>query len=341
MDSTLERQPVLIVTQGDPRGIGPEIILKALDVPELYQRNRLVLVADEHVMRRAASLLGRTFHLPPVTVEEIRKDSLSHPISFLKQPISADWSDDEACGRQMGACIERGIEFCLEGHADGIATAPIEKSLLRKGGYAYDGHTEMLKERAGVDRVVMLMAGRRLKVGLVTIHVALRRVPELVNEEKVFQTIEMVRRGIINYFGQAQPRIAVAGFNPHASDNGLFGEEEEKILIPAIEKARKKNWRIEGPISPDAVFRLAADGKFDAVVAMYHDQGLIPFKMIHFSDGVNVTLGIPFIRTSPDHGVAYDIANTGAADASAMIASIRTAGEMSRAYARRQAETVF
>lgn len=223
--------------------------------------------------------------------------------------------------------IVEAARHCLTGEVDGMATAPINKEAMNRAGHSYPGHTELLAELTGSDEYVMMLAGERLRVALVTIHVSLRDVPSLLSIEKVVQTIRIVNRDVGRYFC-CRPRIAVLALNPHCGEGGMFGDEEEKIIAPAVKLARLAGIEATGPLSADTLFHFAVQGEYDAVVCMYHDQGLIPLKLLHFDDAVNVTLGLPIIRTSVDHGTAYDLAGTGRASAKSMIAAVRMAAAM-------------
>ncbi|MBU3936620.1 MAG: 4-hydroxythreonine-4-phosphate dehydrogenase PdxA, partial [Proteobacteria bacterium] len=228
-------------------------------------------------------------------------------------------------GRAMGYYIEEGVRLVQQNQLAGLVTCPISKGALKAGGYRFPGHTEMLAEICQAQDFAMMMAGSTLKITLVSIHQALAEVPGAITRESVLRMIGITGRALRDDFGVAQPRLAVAGLNPHAGEDGMFGDEEQRIIGPAVAAARQAGWLVEGPFPPDTVFNKAAAGQFDAVVCMYHDQGLIPFKLLHFSDGVNVTLGLPIVRTSVDHGTAYDIAGKGMADPASLAAAVSMA----------------
>ncbi len=279
------RRPRLAVTLGDPRGIGPEIIAAAL--------------ADERV-RRACSwhVIGPAGTAAPVD-----------------EPLGR-WSSGEsaaAAGALAGRAVERGARMAIAGEVDGIVTAPLDKSALLAGGFDYPGHTEMLSAIAGVP-VAMMLASERLRVVLATTHLALRDVPRALTRDAIVSAARITRAGLRDWFGIAEPRIALCALNPHAGDGGRFGNEDEDILGPAARAAH-----IEGPFPADTVFVRAMRGAFDAVIAPYHDVGMTAIKVASFGNAVNVTLGLPFPRTSPDHGTALDIAGTGRADPSSFI----------------------
>jgi 4-hydroxythreonine-4-phosphate dehydrogenase len=224
--------------------------------------------------------------------------------------------------------IKEGVRLCQAGLLQGLVTAPISKEALRAGGYPDTGHTTMLARLTGTPRPVMMLAGPKLRVILVTIHRALREVPDLISAEGIVETASVAHRDLRRYLNLARPRLAVAALNPHAGEGGLFGDEEGRIIAPAVEELKRRGVEASGPYPPDTVFWHMMQGAFDAVICMYHDQGLIPFKLRHFDNGVNVTLGLPIIRTSPDHGTAYDIAGQGKASPASMKAAVLMAADM-------------
>jgi 4-hydroxythreonine-4-phosphate dehydrogenase len=199
---------------------------------------------------------------------------------------------------------------------------------MHQAGYPFEGHTQLLARLTETDDLVMMLAGAKLRVALVTTHCSLRNVPAMLTEESIYKTIRITARALQTHFGVRSPHLAVAALNPHAGESGLFGSEEKDIITPAVNRAREENIIVDGPSAPDTLFRRAACGHFDAVVSMYHDQGLIPLKLLHFFEAVNITLGLPIVRTSVDHGTAYDIAGTGQANASSLAAAIKTAAAM-------------
>ena len=325
-------RPVLGVTMGDPAGIGPEIAAKALALSEVQEKSRPLVIGDARVMAGAARLahLGQTvrpiarvseatFAPDHIEVLDLRN---ADPTAFAVGRVSA------VCGRAAYEYIERGVRLCQEGAIAGIVTAPVNKEALAAAGVRHSGHTEILAELTDTKAYAMLLMGRELRVIHVTTHVALRRVPELVTRERVARTIRLGHRAMRD-LGMARPRIAVCGLNPHAGEGGWLGREEETEIRPAVETARAEGIGISGPHPPDTVFRLALDRPGTMVAALYHDQGLIPFKLEGFETGVNATLGLPFVRTSPDHGTAFDIAGTGGADPRSMIEAVRLAARFS------------
>jgi len=316
----------LAITAGDPGGIGPEIIVRALASGEAREYCIPVVVGDRSVMEEAAALAGLSVKLNEITspadaaasagiINLINMDRL---VEFTKNRPSKEGG--EACA----SYIRKAVEIALAREVDGIVTAPISKEALKMAGLPWPGHTEMLAELTGTMDYAMMLAGGPLRVILATIHTSLRSVPDLITEARVLKTIRLAKKAC-DMLGISRPRIAVAGLNPHAGEAGMFGDEETASIIPAIEKAAGEGIQASGPFPPDTIFNRAYKGAIDIVVCMYHDQGLIPLKMIAFDKGVNVTIGLPIIRTSPDHGTAYDIAWQGKADPSSMIEAIKLA----------------
>lgn len=302
----MTRPPRIAVTLGDPRGIGPEIATHAL--AESVGADVVVVGAAEQV----AMISGAH----PVEVGSWQEGS--------GQPAALSAAEARTRAARAGAIagrsIERAVAMALAGEVDAIVTAPIEKHAVHLAGYPWPGHTEWLAHLAGDCPVAMMLAAGPLRVVLVTTHVALRDVPALLTSQKVITTGEVTRRGLQRWFGMAEPRLAVCALNPHAGEQGLFGDEEARILEPA---ARALGAR--GPLPADTVFVRALRGEFDAVLAPYHDVGMTAIKVAAFGEGVNITLGLPFPRTSPDHGTALDIAGRGVADPSSMVEAVRLA----------------
>ena len=320
------------ITMGCPVGIGPEIILKYFAGKTNYQDFVPVVLGDINVLERCRRELKidtmcSTWHpgdpipvdrMPVMAVSSLDADSLQ-------------WGrPNQETGRAMADYIKTAVSLIQNGMLDGMATCPISKKALHEAGYTFPGHTEMLAHLTGSPQPVMMMAGPRLRVTLVTIHCPLAAVPAQINQASVLRLIRVTHQALITDFSIKNPRIAVAGLNPHGGEQGLFGNEEELLIAPAIEMARREGIEAQGPFPPDSVFLKAAAGDYDAVVCMYHDQGLIPFKLLHFSDGVNVTLGLSVVRTSVDHGTAYDIAGRGIADPQSLAASVELAGTIAR-----------
>ena len=302
----MDRAPIrLALTPGDPRGIGPEVAAAALAATR--GEAELTTVGPEGTAAAADVATGR-------------------------------WEGRDAAeaGALAGAAIEAATEMALRGDVDGIVTGPIDKAALAAAGYAFPGHTEMLQQLAGADEVVMLMTAERtalggaLRVVLATTHLPLRSVPAAVTTEKLVRQARLTAAGLRERWGMAAPRLALCALNPHASDGGLFGDEEARVLEPAVAALRGEGLDVTGPVPADTVFVRAIRGEFDAVIAPYHDVGMAAFKTASFGSGVNVTLGLPFVRTSPDHGTALDIAGLGLADPSSMIEAVRLAIRLAR-----------
>lgn len=327
----------LIVTMGDPTGVGPELIVKAvLDGLLDSCQQPLVVAGDAGVLRRAARLFGVTARLEPHAGNGLgshrmllgERELLVQPLSVLDAEGLHFGSPDAACGRAMLDYIIWACDRCREGVAAGMVTAPVSKLAIRRAGCEFPGHTELLAHRCGVEKVVMMLGGDRLKVCLVTTHLPLRDVPKAISVEEVLATLRITDASFRRFFGMTHPRLAVLALNPHAGEGGLFGDEETRIIAPAIAAAQAAGVDASGPHSADTLFHFAARGDYDVVVAMYHDQGLGPLKLLHFEDGVNVTLGLPIVRTSVDHGTAYDLAGTGRAGHGSLVAAVRMASAM-------------
>jgi 4-hydroxythreonine-4-phosphate dehydrogenase len=331
-------KPLIAVTMGDPTGIGPEIIARALARPEIAADCRVLVLGDAGAMTRAIAITGARLGLELLPAGSLPVESV--PETIYLRPLSQLAEDDLmfgkptlAAGDAMFNYITAAARICLSGEAAAMATAPISKEAMNCAGHKYPGHTELLAELTGTKEFVMMLAGDRLRVTLVTIHEALADVPRLVTLDKVLSTIRITHRDVDRYF-RKNPRIAVLALNPHCGEGGLFGDEEDRIIKPAVAAARREGIEAVGPLSADTLFHFAAQGDYDAVVCMYHDQGLIPLKLLHFDDGVNVTLGLPIIRTSVDHGTAYNLAGTGTASEMSLVASIRMAAHMAEKKAK-------
>ena len=308
-DREKDPRPVFGLTLGDVAGVGPEVTVRALAEPRVFENCRPLVLGDVGAIRKAIRLLGLDLKVQTVSPGE-EPTGRTGTIEVL--PLSQLAEEDLVYGRPSLAgaeaaavFIETGAKMAMSGKIRGVVTAPISKEALNKAGRHFPGHTELLAHLAGGAEVVMMLAGPKLRVVLVTIHVRLKDVPDLVTGEAILKTARITFNSLKKYFGLEKPRVAVAALNPHASEGGLFGEEEEAVIIPAINQARRLGIELSGPYSADTLFYRAAAGEFDAVICMYHDQGLIPLKLLHFKDGVNVTLGLPFIRHfgRPRHGL--------------------------------------
>lgn len=333
MNSTSQRPPVLI-TMGDPAGIGPEIVVKALNARSAL--GPCVVVGDGATMQRAQALVAQAN--PDVAlwrwaeVDSVAAAaSLPHDRVALVQacaPVHVEWGRVQAAAGQAAAdCIRWAAQAALSGQASAVVTSPIHKEAFALAGIEHPGHTEYLQALAAAHRGVsvaqlpvrMMLSAPGLHTVLVSIHVALRDAIDLLTPERLSETIVLTHRYFVDR--GAAPRIAVAGLNPHAGEGGLFGREEIETIAPVVHALKAKGLNVSGPHAPDTVFMRAKQGEFDVVVAMYHDQGLIPLKLLGLEHGVNTTLGLPFVRTSPDHGTAFDLAGTGRASADSLLAA--------------------
>lgn len=330
------RSPTIGITMGDPAGVGPEIIVKALRSRKVRSLCRAVVIGRPEVLDSASRSLGSTQYFEPVSDPSRRTAAGSSPLIEAGASL-ADLRlgrPRAAGGRAAVAAIEKAAELALAGEIDGIVTAPISKEAIRRGGSPFPGHTEMLASLTGTENYAMMLVGGGLRVSLATIHIPLREVPRSLTTGGIRRIIDLTWRALGD-FGAADAKIAVCGLNPHAGEAGIMGEEDRRLIAPAVRAAARKGIPVSGPWPADTIFYRAARGEFGAVVAMYHDQGLIPLKTIAFDSGVNLTLGLPIIRTSVDHGTAYDIAGKGIASPSSLMAAIKIAAGMARQRAAR------
>ncbi|KAB8309619.1 MULTISPECIES: D-threonate 4-phosphate dehydrogenase [Rahnella] len=322
---------IIAVTMGDPAGIGPEIIIKALAEGEL-SGTPAVVVGCAATFRRILAL-GIT---PAAELRIIDDVSQAHfapgVINVIDEPLAdpqtlVPGKVQKEAGDLAYRCVKRATELAMAGHVQAIATAPLNKEAMHSAGHIYPGHTELLAKLTGSRDYAMVLYTDKLKVIHVTTHIALRKFLDTLNAGRVETVIQMADT-FLRRVGYENPRIAVAGVNPHAGENGLFGDEEIRIVGPSVEKMKAKGINVAGPCPPDTVFLQTYEGMYDMVVAMYHDQGHIPLKLMGFYDGVNITAGLPFIRTSADHGTAFDIAWTGKAKSESMAISIQLAVQL-------------
>jgi 4-hydroxythreonine-4-phosphate dehydrogenase len=331
-----DSRPIIGITMGDPVGLGPEIILLALCNPAIYEVCKPLVLGDLRILTAAKQCTHSNLHIESV------KDPDSGTYNFGSidvlnlseiDPNKISWGNPTVqTGKAMIHYIQVATDLAIQRRIAAMVTCPINKTAMQLAGFSYNGHTELLAERTKSDNYAMMFAGDRLRVVLATIHVPLRDVPSILSKQKILLTIKLTWQTLRERFGFKTPRIAVAGLNPHAGEGGMFGNEEKDIITPAIDQARNERIDVIGPEPPDTLFYHAAKGHYDVVVSMYHDQGLIPFKLMHFNNGVNITIGLPIIRTSVDHGTAYDIAGTGTADPGSLIAAINMAVQQA-AYA--------
>jgi 4-hydroxythreonine-4-phosphate dehydrogenase len=335
----MKNLPVIGITMGDPSGIGPEIIIKTLSEPTIYELCRPVVYGDPGALEIDVKGISRP------SIKEILRPNESRGIpgqidliicSRLKRDSMIPGKPSLKGGSAMVQYIIKATKGAISKELSAIVTSPINKALMNEAGHHFEGHTQLISHLTGTKDFIMMLAGERLRVTLVTIHCALKEVSINIDEAGILRTITGTFKGLKEDFAIEKPRIAVAALNPHGGEEGLFGVEEKEIIMPAVKMARDKGYNVTGPLSPDTVYYRAAAGEFDAVVSMYHDQGLIPLKLLHFTDAVNITLGLPIIRTSVDHGTAYDIAGKGVADPGSLKAAIRIAAEI--AYNRKKIE---
>ncbi|MEC4686096.1 MAG: 4-hydroxythreonine-4-phosphate dehydrogenase PdxA [Nitrospirota bacterium] len=308
----------IAITMGDAAGIGPEVAVKAALSEDIQKICHPCLIGDREVLDEAARISGVC--LDPEKTEVIQPQPVE---SFLRGGPSPE------SGKASYIYIKYAAEGCLRGDFHAMVTAPVSKEALRMAGLPWPGHTEMLAELTSTEKYAMMLVGGPLRVVLVTTHIPLKEVPKKLTEETILHKIELAYEAC-RMLGVKSPAVAVSGLNPHGGEGGLFGREEIEMIGPAVKEAQGRGLNVKGPFPPDVVFRLAYTGRVDMVVAMYHDQGLIPLKMIAFDQGVNITIGLPIIRTSPDHGTAYDIAWGGTARPDSMIEAIKLAVKLSR-----------
>lgn len=316
--NTMSQLKKIAITLGEPAGIGPEIVLKSLLSREVTEICRPLIIGSRVVIEEAAEKMSIPF------------DAHTHDVLNTGAIKNCDFARGISTiegGRECVTYIKKAAELAMLKVVDAIVTAPISKESLKMAGFTWPGHTEMLAELTGTSDYAMILCGGPLKVILATIHTALRNVPDLVTRERIVKTIILAKKAC-DLMDIKEPRIAVAGLNPHSGEAGIFGNEEKLEIAPAVEDVRGMGILVSGPYPADALFHKAYKGEFDIVVCMYHDQGLIPLKMIAFDKGVNMTVGLPFVRTSPDHGTAYDIAWKGIADPSSLIEAIKLAASL-------------
>jgi 4-hydroxythreonine-4-phosphate dehydrogenase len=321
----------LAITMGDPGGVGPEVIVQALAERGIRRLCVPIVIGDARMMSRALRLLRNPLTLREIgsPVEAVSSGNHLHMISIRNAglPATPVTKPTTAGGKASVRFIRKAVELAMLTQIDGIVTAPIAKEALRMAGLPWPGHTEMLAEMSHTERYAMMLVGGPLRIILVTVHAALRDVSGMITEERILGVIRLAKRAC-EMLRIPSPRIGVAGLNPHAGEGGMFGAEEQMKIVPAIRRAKRAGISVSGPYPPDTIFYKAYHGEIDIVVCMYHDQGLIPLKMIAFDRGVNVTVGLPFVRTSPDHGTAYDIAWKGLANPSSMIEAIKLAAQL-------------
>lgn len=335
-------KPIIAITMGDPAGIGPEIIIKALSLKETYEKCRPLVTGDANIMQwavdnmqselkihRISSVKEARFELGTIDVYDLACIDMS---TFQPSVLQ------NQCGHAAFISVTTAIQLAMDNEVDATVTAPLNKEALHNAGHNFDGHTEIYAHYTNTKKYAMLLADEHLRVIHVSTHVPLRVACDRVKKDRIIEVTELITDAC-KQFGIENPRIGIAGLNPHASDGGLFGWEEEKEITPAVKELQERGFNVDGPVPPDSLFAKARCGKYDGCVAMYHDQGHIPFKVVGFqwdketgkmeaAKGVNITLGLPIIRVSVDHGTAFDVAGKGIASPDAMLLSIDYATKM-------------
>jgi 4-hydroxythreonine-4-phosphate dehydrogenase len=326
-------KPVIGITMGDPAGIGPEICAKALTAQEVQMIANCLVIGERKTMRQGLKIAK----IPNIEINPIKKISEA---KFTRGTIDVlDLKNvdkrlktgqlSKSAGKASVEYVEKAIRLALDGKIDAITTAPINKEAIRKAGYKFQGHTELLAARTKAKNYAMMFVSDTLWIMLATTHLPLKDVSKNLDKKKILRAIKLAHETLFK-LREKKPRIGVAGLNPHAGEAGLFGDEEIKIIQPAVDEAKKLGINVKGPISPDAIFYLSNIGMFDIIVAMYHDQGLIPLKLLSFNRSVNVTVGLPIIRTSVDHGTGFDIAGKGWANPKSLIEAIKVASHFAK-----------
>ena len=330
----MKEKPIIALTMGDPAGIGPEVIIKSLSVPEVRDVCFPIIIGSVSIILKTADFIRSGIPIIPVNSFE-NIDLQSIEVSVLNSTSEAVRDvhlghESKTTGEAAARAINRAVELATDGKVNAIVTGPTSKHALHLAGYTYPGQTEFLADLTGTDEVVMMLVSQNLKVALVTSHCSISEISSIITKEIIVTKLLILNTWLQNYFGVSEPKIAVCALNPHAGDGGIFGREECDIIGPAIEEVQKRGIDVLGPFPADALFAHSRLKSYDAYLAMYHDQGLIPLKMDAFGKGVNVTLGLPIIRTSPDHGTAFDIAGQGIADPGSMIEAIKLAANMAK-----------
>ena len=339
-NTPIRQKPFLAVTMGDAAGIGPEVIVKALASPVVWRACRPIVIGSVPVLQRETRRLSSSLTVAPLQGDHgwepvIRRGRI--PVfDPLKTPLGRVRAGQPARGPGAASVefIQTAVQLAMTGRVSGMVTAPINKESLHLAGYPYPGHTELLADLTGTKHFGMMLMGGPLKILFVTTHLALRDVPDALTTQRVFQAIRLAHRAMKDYFKILKPRIGVAALNPHAGEHGLFGNEEQDCIAPAVRLARRAKIQATLPLPADTLFGAAVRGTYDVVVAMYHDQGLIPLKTVAFGRCVNLTVGLPIIRTSVDHGTAYDIVGKGKADPQSLVEAIKLASQLTATRGR-------
>lgn len=321
----------LVITAGEPAGIGPDLCIRLASVaPDLP----FVVIADKHLLQQRAEQLGISLQLREMGSGVLHSPlPTSHSLSVIHVPLAAPCEPgvlDAANGSYVLATLRRALQGCQSGEFSGMVTAPVHKGIINDAGIPFTGHTEYLAEQTGTPLVVMMLVGGGMRVALATTHLALREVPDAITAPVLEKVLRIIRSDLQRRFGIAEPRILVAGLNPHAGEGGYLGREEIDVMIPVLDKLRAEGFDVSVPLPADTLFTPHKLASCDCVLAMYHDQGLPVLKHASFGQGVNVTLGLPIIRTSVDHGTALELAGTGKAEVGSLLEAIRLAAEMSQ-----------
>jgi 4-hydroxythreonine-4-phosphate dehydrogenase len=324
-------KPLIAITIGDFNGIGPEIVLKSINSKSIQAICTPVLIGPLDAFEFYAHRLRIKLGLQEIDSIPFERSGNYIPVynthKFYTHRIKPGLLSADA-GKHAGEAIKVAVKIADNNLIDGIVTAPVSKEALYIGGYSFPGQTEMLGTYFGISDTLMMFAGKKMKIGLATTHLPISKISSKISKPYFFRKIQILNSSLKNDFKIKLPKIAVLGLNPHAGERGLIGYEEKNIIIPAIKTARKKRINVDGPFPADAFFGVQLNIKYDAILASYHDQGLIPFKMLYFHNGVNITAGLPIVRTSPDHGTAFEIAGKGIANPSSMIEAIRMARQI-------------
>ena len=334
----------IAITMGDAAGIGPEIIVKALERRDLRRQALPIVIGDGQTMEQALSIAKSNLKIQPIAeVEQARDDPESIPVLDLKNIDISKLTHgkvDPMPGKAAVEYIQKAVALAMEGRVKAIVTAPIHKEAINKAGFHYAGHTELLAQLTNTKEYAMLLAHGPFRVSHVTTHTSMRKACDRIKKDRVLTVIRLTYE-VLKQLGIETPRIGVAGLNPHSGEDGLFGDEEKNEITPAIEEAKNKGWNVEGPVPPDTVFTKMKGKQYDAVVAMYHDQGHIAVKLVGFSmkpggkewdkmSGINMTMGLPIIRTSVDHGVAFGKAGEGRANPQSMVDAVKLAIQLAK-----------
>lgn len=348
MPSPVHIRPILAITMGDPAGIGPEIIVKALLMPRVWRVCRPLVIGSRTIFERTIRSMKTSLpivlvdgHDTSTTTQVFRRGRLPlfDPFSIPVRSIKLGRASAKT-GEMAVTCIQSAVQLAQAGCVEGLVTAPINKEAMHLAGYHYPGHTEMLADLTKSKESGMMIMGGSLKIMFTTTHLALRDVPNALTVQNILKAIRLAHFGLKQLFGIKKPRIAVAGLNPHAGENGLFGDEEHRLIIPAIRRAKSQGISCSGPHSADTMFAKALTGAFDGIVVLYHDQGLIPLKTVAFGRCVNITVGLPILRTSVDHGTAFDIAGKWKADPTSLVDAIVMAVQLAPTFlSRRQTKS--